>query len=164
MELKERIQVLEDRESIKELMATYCFLVDDDKCAELVNEHFTQDARCDFRFRPDGLPPLIADVQEDALPPFISNGHEEIENFFRNFVGLLLKDMSHTAHNHRISVDGDRASADSYFELTARDANTSVPMTGAGRYFDEFERVDGEWRFSQRKADIFYIVPLSPGW
>ena len=80
MELKERIQVLEDRESIKELMATYCFLVDDDKCAELVNEHFTQDARCDFRFRPDGLPPLIADVQEDALPPFISNGHEEIEN------------------------------------------------------------------------------------
>ncbi len=164
MELKERIQVFEDRESIKELMATYCFLVDDDKCAELVSEHFAQDARCDFRFRPDGLPPLIADVQEDALPPFISNGHEEIENFFRNFVGLLLKDMSHTAHTHRISVDGARASADSYFELTARDAKTSVPMTGAGRYFDEFERVDGEWRFSQRKADIFYIAPLSPGW
>jgi hypothetical protein len=37
-------------------------------------------------------------------------------------------------------------------------------MTGAGRYFDKFERVDGEWRFSQRKADVFYIVPLSPGW
>jgi hypothetical protein len=61
-------------------------------------------------------------------------------------------------------VDGDRASADCYFELTARDANSSAPVTGAGRYFDEFERVDGEWRFSQRKADIFYIAPLNPGW
>jgi len=164
MDIEQRIQVLEDRETIKELMATYCFLVDDDECAELVNDHFTHDAHCDFRFRPDGLPPLIANAQQEALPPFISNGREEVVNFFRNFVGLLLKDMSHTTHNHRIVVDGDRASGDCYFELTARDANTSVPMTGAGRYFDEFERVDGEWRFSQRKADIFYIVPLSPGW
>jgi hypothetical protein len=164
MDMEERIQTLEDRERIKELMATYCFLVDDDKCAELVNDHFTHDAHCDFRFRPEGLPPLIADLQEEAPPAFISNGREEVVNFFRNFVGLLLKDMSHTTHNHRITVDGDRASGDCYFELTARDANTSVPMTGAGRYFDEFERVDGEWRFSQRKADVFYIAPLNPGW
>ncbi len=164
MDMEERIRVLEDRESIKELMATYCFMVDDDKCAELVNDHFTEDARCDFRFRPEGLPPLIADLEEKAPPAFISNGREEVVNFFRNFVGLMLKDMSHTTHNHRIVVDGDRASGDCYFELTARDANTSAPMTGAGRYFDEFERVDGEWRFSQRKADIFYIAPLSPGW
>lgn len=164
MDLEQRIQVLEDREKIKELTATYCFLVDDDKCAELVDEHFTDDIHCDFRFRPDGLPPLIAEVQEGELPPFISNGREEVVGFFRNFVGLLLKDMSHTTHNHRIVVDGDRASGDCYFELTARDARTSAPMTGAGRYVDEFERVAGEWRFRQRKADVFYIVPLSPGW
>jgi hypothetical protein len=152
MSIEERIQVLEDREMLKELMATYCFLVDDEKFAELVNEHFTSDAQCDFRFR------------LGELPPFVSNGQKEVLAFFRDFVSIMLKDMSHTTHNHRIAVDGDRASADSYFELTARDKNSSGPVTGAGRYFDEFERVDGKWRFSQRKADIFYIVPLDPGW
>jgi len=110
------------------------------------------------------LPPLLANVQEEALPAFISNGREEALSFFRNFVGLLLKDMSHTTHNHRIVVDGDHASGDCYFELTAREANPSVPMVGAGRYFDEFQRVDGERRTRQRKADIFCIAPLSPGW
>ncbi len=164
MDIEKRIQVLEDREKIKELRATYCFLIDDGKYAELVNDHFAQDAHCDFRFRLGGLPPLFSNGQEEELPPFISNGQDEVVKFFRNFVTLLLKDMSHTTHNHRIVVDGDRASGDCYFELTARDANTSAPMTGAGRYFDGFERVDDEWRFSQRKADIFYIVPLSPGW
>ncbi len=152
MDIEERIQVLEDREMLKELMATYCFLVDDDKCAELVNDHFTNDVRCDFRFRLGGL------------PPFISNGQEEVLAFFQNFVSLMLKDMSHTTHNHRIVVDVDHASGECYFELTARDANSSAPVTGAGRYFDEFERVGDEWRFSQRKADIFYIAPLSSGW
>jgi hypothetical protein len=152
MDIEKRIQILEDREMIKELRATYCFLVDDAEYAELVNNHFTSDARCDFRFRLGGL------------PPFISNGQEEVLAFFQTFVASMLKDMSHTTHNHRIVFDGDRASGDCYFELTARDANTSVPVTGAGRYFDEFERVGGKWRFSQRNADIFYIAPLNPGW
>jgi hypothetical protein len=39
---------------LKELRATYCFLVDDEKFTELVNDHFTRDARCDFRFRSGG--------------------------------------------------------------------------------------------------------------
>ncbi len=164
MDIDKRIQVLEDREMIRELRATYCFLVDDGKYAELVSDHFTRDAHCDFRFRLGGLPPIFPTDQKEELPPFISNGQEEVVKFFQGFVTLLLKDMSHTTHNDRIAVDGDRASGDCYFELTARDANSSEAMVGAGRYFDEFERVDDEWRFSQRKADIFYIVPLTPGW
>jgi len=84
MNIEERIQLLEDREMLKELTATYCFLVDDDRYTELVNNHFTSDARCDFRFRSAGL------------DPFISNGHDEVLNFFQNFVGVILKDMSHT--------------------------------------------------------------------
>ena len=152
MNIEERIQILEDREMLKELRATYCFLVDDDRYTELVNKHFTSDARCDFRFRSAGL------------DPFISNGHDEVLNFFQNFVGVILKDMSHTTHNHRIVVDGDHASGDCYFELTARDGNSSGPVVGTGRYFDKFERVDDAWRFSERKADILYLAPLSPGW
>lgn len=152
MDLEKRVQDLEDREKIKELRATYCFLVDDDQYPELVNEYFTSDAGCDFRYRSGGGDPLI------------SQGSEKILGFFRKVVATTLKNMSHTTHNHRIAIEGDRASGDCYFELTAQDANSSVPMVGAGRYIDRYERVNGKWQFSQRNADIFYIVPLEQGW
>ena len=152
MDLQNRIRRLEDREMLKELRATYCFLVDDGQFAELVERYFTHDACCDFRMRLGNTDPLI------------SKGREEILAFFRNVVAGTLKDMSHTTHNHRIVVEGDRASGDCYFELTARDADSSVPMIGAGRYLDEYQRDGDKWLFSQRNADIFYIVALNQGW
>ncbi|MBT4162428.1 MAG: nuclear transport factor 2 family protein [Gammaproteobacteria bacterium] len=152
MDLERRIALLEDREKIKELRATYCFMVDDDQYAELVNNHFTTHAGCDFRIR-------LGDME-----PMISEGSVQVLAFFQDVVASLLKDMTHTTHNHRITVDGDTASGDCYFELTAREPNSSTPMVGAGRYFDEFQRVGDNWRFSQRNADIFYIVPLEQGW
>ena len=152
MDLQHRIQQLEDRELIRELRATYCFLVDDNQYVELIDNFFTDDARCDFRVR-------LGDTE-----PLISNGREEILDFFATIVVGTLKDMSHTTHNHRIAIDGDCGSGDCYFELTARDADTAVPMIGAGRYDDKYQRLDGRWRFSQRNADIFFIVPLDQGW
>jgi len=152
MELEQRIQLLEDREQLKELGANYCFLVDDDRYKELINEYFTLDAKCDFRNRMPESEPLI------------SQGREEILAFFQDVVANTLKDMSHTTHNHRFVIDGDNASGDCYFELTARDANSSTPMVGAGRYSDKYQRDAGKWRFSQRNADIFFITPQSQGW
>lgn len=152
MDLAQRIQILEDREQIRELGATYCFLVDGGHYEKLVHDYFTRDAECDFRIRlgnPD---------------PMISKGRQQVLGFFREIVASTLKDMSHTVHNHRIAIEGDQASGDCYFELTARDANTSMPMIGAGRYQDLYQRVEDRWRFSQRNADILYIVPLNEGW
>ena len=94
----------------------------------------------------------------------VSKGREQVLSFFQETVANLLKDMTHTTHNNRITIDGDRASGDCYFELTAREANSSIPMVGAGRYKDEYQRVGGIWQFSQRNADIFHIVPLNQGW
>lgn len=152
MDLEQRIQNIEDREQIKELRATYCFLVDDDRYDELVSEYFTIDAGCDFRNR-------LADGN-----PLISQGRVQILTFFQDVVAKTLKNMSHTTHNHRIAIDGDYASGDCYFELTARDANSSTPMVGAGRYEDKYQKVADKWQFSQRNADIFYITALSEGW
>ena len=47
-DLEARLRALEDREAIRELRATYCFLVDDGRFDELVDGCFTDDARCDF--------------------------------------------------------------------------------------------------------------------
>jgi ketosteroid isomerase-like protein len=151
-ELERRLSAIEDREQIRELRATYCFLVDDGRFDELVDDCFTDDARCDFR-----------SAQGD-LGPFVSTGREEVRAFFAQVVASLLHDMSHTVHNHRISLDGDRAAGDCYFELTAKDPTNGDAVVGAGRYLDRYRRVAGRWRFEERAAVIVHMAPLGEGW
>jgi ketosteroid isomerase-like protein len=147
-----RLRALEDREAIRELQATYCFLVDDGGFDELVDHHFASDARCDFRLMESGVAPMIAE------------GSEQIRAFLKNVVAALLCDMSHTVHNQRIKLDGDRASAESYFELTAREAASGQAVMGGGRYIDRYRRLDGTWRFEERRAEIQHMAPLRDGW
>jgi hypothetical protein len=147
-----RIRALEDREHIRELAATYCFLVDDGRFDELVDRCFTEDACCDFRGADGGMPPSV------------SRGRAELRNFFAVVVPAALRDMAHTTHNHRITLDGDRAAGDCYFELTAIDSASGQAVVGAGRYLDRYRRSGGEWRFEARNAHIFFIAPLKDGW
>jgi len=151
-ETQTRLQALEDRERLRELQATYCFLVDDRRFDELVDEHFTEDARCDFR------------DTKGRVGPLVSCGREEIRVFFTNVVGTLLEDMCHTVHNERIVLAGNSASAECYFELTAIHPATGDGVVGAGRYVDRYRRVDGRWRFAERNARILYMAPLAEGW
>ena len=147
-----RLRYLEDREQIRELQATYCFLVDDGRFDELVDQWFTEDARCEFR-----------DVK-GAISPLVSNGHAEIRTFFTQIVATLLHDMCHTVHNERIVIDGDAARAECYFEVTATHPATGDAVAGAGRYIDRYRRVGGRWRFAERTAHIFHMAPLAEGW
>jgi hypothetical protein len=151
--VRARLCALEDREAIRELRATYCFLVDDGRFDELVDHCFTEDARCDFRSSVEG-----------GLEPILANGREEVRGFFTAVVASLLREMRHTVHNDRIALDGDRASGDCYFELTAIDAASGQPLVGAGRYIDEYRRVEAAWQFAERRAEIDFIAPLAEGW
>ncbi|HEX7409807.1 MAG TPA: nuclear transport factor 2 family protein [Candidatus Binatia bacterium] len=150
--ISRRVQHLEDREHIRELQATYCFLVDDLRFDELVDQWFTEDARCDFR------------DANGAIAPFVSNGRAEIRAFFTQVVATLLHDMCHTVHNERIVIDGEAASGTCYFELTAKHPATGDAVVGAGRYVDRYRRVDGAWRCAERTAHILYMAPLAEGW
>jgi ketosteroid isomerase-like protein len=147
-----RLEALEDREEIRELQATYCFLVDDRRFDELVDECFTDDARCDFR------------DTKGKVGPLVSVGQQEIRAFFKDIVGSLLDEMCHTVHNERIVVDGDVASAECYFELTALHPPTGDGVVGTGRYIDRYRRVNGKWRFAERNARILYMAPFAEGW
>ncbi|HEY9158931.1 nuclear transport factor 2 family protein [Candidatus Binatus sp.] len=150
--IEQRLRILEDREQIRELAATYCFLVDDGRFDELVERCFTEDACCDFRGAGGGMTPAV------------SRGRAELRNFFTAVVPAALRDMAHTVHNHRVSIDGDRASGDCYFELTAIDRISGEAVVGAGRYIDRYRRDAGAWRFEMRNAAIFFIAPLREGW
>jgi len=151
-DIRRRLRLLEDREQIRELQATYCFLVDDGRFDELVGTCFTDDARCDFR------------DSKGLISPLVSTGHKEILAFFTGVVAVLLHDMCHTVHNERIAVEGDTASASCYFELTAKHPATGDCVVGAGRYEDRYRRVDGAWRFAERNARILHMAPLAEGW
>lgn len=150
--LEERVRLLEDREGIRELRASYCFLVDDGRTEELVDRCFTEDAACEFRASGPG-PPI-----------FDARGREAIRPFFTKVVPGLLRDMSHTVHNHRIQIEDDEASGDCYFELTATEVATGREVVGAGRYVDRYRRTAQGWCFSGRRAEIFFMAPLSEGW
>ena len=152
--IEHRLRILEDREQIRELAATYCFLVDDGRFEELVERCFTEDACCDFRDAGDA----------EQMAPMVSRGRAELRNFFTVMVPAALRGMAHTVHNHRVSIDGDRASGDCYFELTAVDRTSGEAVVGAGRYFDRYRRDRGAWRFEMRNAAIFFIAPLREGW
>ncbi len=150
--IEQRLRILEDREQLRELAATYCFLVDDGRFDELVERCFTVDACCDFHSAGGGMAAMV------------SRGRAELRNFFAVVVPAALRDMAHTVHNHRVSVDDDRASGDCYFELTAVDRASGEAVVGAGRYIDRYRRDAGAWRFEMRNAEIFFIAPLREGW
>ncbi len=151
-ELEARLRALEDREAIRELRATYCFLVDDGRFDELVDGWFTEDARCSFG------------AADGSIEPMRAQGREEVRAFFSQGVASLLRDMAHTVHNHRISIEDGRASGDCYFELTATDVASGEDVVGAGRYIDRYRREGDRWRFAERRAEIFFIAPRAEGW
>jgi ketosteroid isomerase-like protein len=150
--LEQRVKALEDREAIRELCATYCFLVDDGSFDELVERCFTVDALCDFG------------AADGSVGPLVARGSAEVRTFFGQVVASLLRGMAHTVHNHRIELEGDAARGECYFELTAESVVDGEALVGAGRYLDRYRRVDGAWRFAERRAEIAYIAPLSEGW
>jgi 3-phenylpropionate/cinnamic acid dioxygenase small subunit len=64
----------------------------------------------------------------------------------------------HMVTNPQIFVDGDVASArSSYTVIQATDRISLQPII-VGRYHDEFERVDGSWRFSRRDYSLIDLV------
>jgi hypothetical protein len=72
---------------------------------------------------------------------------------------------THTHHlsNIRITVDGDRAGSEAYVIVRTRtraDDGTRHELVAHGRYVDEWERRDGEWRISRRR----YLHSLDEMW
>ena len=54
-----------------------------------------------------------------------------------------------------ITVDGDRATARSYFARLDADANGAPFVRAFGRYLDELVKgSDGRWRFAERVAEV----------
>jgi uncharacterized protein (TIGR02246 family) len=56
----------------------------------------------------------------------------------------------HVTTNLIVEIDGDAATARSYFTVLQQTATIPLQLIVAGRYHDRFVRVDGRWRFADR--------------
>jgi hypothetical protein len=82
-------------------------------------------------------------------------GHDEIEAGQRERVAAGVQgpgsDTMHVITTSAVDVDGDRATAYSYFQyLTA--TSTQPTMLNVGRYRDEFRRTAKGWQLSRRSV------------
>lgn len=137
---------LEDRMEIADLRANYCQHYDHGRIDDFV-DLFAADAFLDLgpggaHHGVDEIRPAIVDAQK------VSSGPGQ---FIRHFNPPGTTEF----------VDDDHATGASHllFQLGG-EAN----LAGAGTYYDEYVRVDGDWRFAARRMAFVYFGEQPSGW
>lgn len=99
--------------------------------------------------------PFLSLYSEEAVvdyPDATLTGREEIKSF-----GHQLEEMyeftMHTAQMPTFDIDGDKATATWYMAVfySATDGSAGIAL---GRYEDEYQRVDDEWKFARVGARV----------
>ncbi len=131
-----------DQETIRDLICNLNWLSDDGRLDDLLAQ-FTDE--------------LAYEIEGMALlhdKPSLRAFYEQV---FSTFTMRI-----HRTSNEIIEVSGDSARAKCYWRADL--IRNDVALVSAGRYFDEFVRVNGTWKVRSRKATMTYISPLDEGW
>jgi ketosteroid isomerase-like protein len=142
--LEERIQTLEDRNEINNLIANYCRGVD------------SRDEALFLSIWADDAKWLIGE------PLGNPQGLGEIKRVLQT-VWDILPESHHFTTNSVINVNGDMASAISDVDCTGTD-KAGRALLIAAKYTDEYERISGTWKITQRRAEILYWAPVTDPW
>lgn len=134
-----RLQLLEDREEIKSLVARYGLVMDDRDIAEMPRL-FTPDVRI-----------RSLDGVMDA------RGREEAIAMFRERFSVL-GPSNHFSHDKIINFGDDIDMATGTVLSHAEMNRKGQPMLAAMRYSDRYARHEGEWKFAERVFAFFYYI------
>lgn len=141
--LEERIERLEVRASIEDLVTRYGMLVDN-RDLEGVAQLFTTDGQ--FGHQDQGG----------------VTGHDEIKVFYRE--RLSGQEYSyHFSHNQLVEFSGGDT-ATGVVNAHAEMGFQGEVLMAAMRYHDDYRRVDGAWRFARRRLSFFYLMPAADLW
>lgn len=140
LSLEQRIARLEDRQAIAQLTATYCFAIDD-RDLDTVGRLFTDQGHFGSL---DGA--------------MSARGREAIVEQFRGRFSVLGA-SNHVAHNQVIHLDS-ATRAHGMVSSHAEVWRLERTMVTALRYTDQYEKVDGEWRFAERLLSFMYYLPI----
>jgi 3-phenylpropionate/cinnamic acid dioxygenase small subunit len=142
----DRIQALEDKLEIHELMNRYARMVDDREW-ERMNEVFAEDATIDYRSTGGKAGPFRETLAwlARALEPWPLN--------------------LHCITNLSIELAGDRARSRCYFTAPMgreQDSGAQLVITNAGYYDDELVRTERGWRIAARHCQQTIMIGQLP--
>lgn len=129
-----RLQELLDKQAITERIHDYARAMDR-MDAPLGKECFCSEARVDY-----------------GAQIFQGTAHDFVDMCMKAHAGFQVH--SHQISNVRIWLDGpQRARSEAYADVTLRrrdEAGTTYDIRNLGRYVDEWDKRDGEWRIAKR--------------
>jgi hypothetical protein len=134
-DLARRLGRLEDRAEIAELGQRYCRLIDDNDWAQL-RTLFADDAV------------MAGQTNADAVISTLRSIRSGYERTIHTAYGLILDQQ-----------DDDHATG--YVPSSAQLDIGGQFVLSAIRYFDEYVRIDGAWRFARRDLRFVYALPFS---
>lgn len=151
---------MSDREQIQDLMARYALALDTFD-AEGYGAVFTEDAMLDIAGKPyQGRAEIAGFVDElkTALMPYV----KQVDQKGRHFAPVR-----HIISNFVIDIQGDSATADSYFSEILSEGRSAdgrgLPQSilNVGRYQDDLVKRDGRWLIARRLivSDMYGKVP-----
>jgi hypothetical protein len=143
-DLEVRLQMLEDREAIKELRASYCWTIDEGRLDEFL-DLFTDEVEADF-----------GDLG-------VFKGKAEWRKFVYERIPTFFSKMRHLIHNELTTkLEDNQAEGKAYFEFVGiREGNSFI---GGGHYEHKYLKINGQWKIHNIKAVIYYMVPIQEGW
>jgi len=131
---------VEDKDAIRELLAEYCFRLDDGRFEEMATL-FTEDGTWDTAFGKAAGRTAIADLARDI----------------RARAGEQRPRGIHLVTNIAIMLDGDSARVRSNW-VVVQNGPDGPKIGSGGAYRDELVKEHGQWLFRYRKIDRF-IAP-----
>jgi len=131
---------VEDKDAIREVLAEYCFRLDDGRFAEMA-ALFTEDGTWDTAFGK-------------------ATGRAAIAELARSLRARAEEPRPRAVHlvtNIAITLDGERAQVRSNW-MVMQNSPQGPRVGSGGAYIDEMVSADGRWLFRYRKIDRF-IAP-----
>jgi hypothetical protein len=145
-DLAKQVARLQDLEAIRTLKNTYHLYIND-RCFSHISSLFTTDAVVDFGY------------MHNTVDPW--KGSDQINNGFK-FVESNLSEIKQFIHSHTIDLDGDQASGWCFLEARYGLGNKSFNV--AGKYDEDYRKVDGKWLFSRMNIHFYFTTPHELGW
>jgi len=140
----EDIQLLLDKDAIKELWYMNCYLIDQGEI-DKVMDTFTEDA--------------IMDTGAFGS----AQGTEAIRDMLKGLFAKELLFTRHMVHMPLIIIDGDEAVGKWYLDCPSIVGNGEAAWT-QGIYKHTFRRVNGEWKIYKFTFEASYVTPYDQGW
>jgi ketosteroid isomerase-like protein len=137
------LQELLDRERIREVVHRYCWAVNRGTLQEVLALF---DDPCDLVL----------------VPGKRYVGRAAVQKWYDGYMRNRMDVLRHLIHNQVITVDGDTATSQSYFDAVGDLKGESIVVGGC--YEDVLRRVGGEWKFREKIIRLDFLVPLQEGW